>query len=165
MSAEVVWLPIADYPAYEVSSGGDIRISASGHVMRQKLLPTGYLLIGLVRDHRQKWMLVHRIVAKAFHGEAPSSLHQVAHNNGIRTDNRAANLRWATRQENWDDRRRHGTNILGERNPAAKLTPTAVRDIRRMNADGIDNATIARAFGVTRANIRHIVKGRNWRHV
>ena len=43
---------------------------------------------------------VHRIVATAFHGEAPSDQHVVDHIDTNRSNNRADNLRWLTKLEN-----------------------------------------------------------------
>lgn len=43
---------------------------------------------------------VHRIVATAFHGEAPSSQHVVDHIDTNRRNNRPENLRWLTKLEN-----------------------------------------------------------------
>lgn len=43
---------------------------------------------------------VHRIVATAFHGEAPSSQHVVDHIDTNRCNNRPTNLRWLTKLEN-----------------------------------------------------------------
>ncbi|MCR5045070.1 MAG: HNH endonuclease [Treponema sp.] len=53
---------------------------------------SGYLLIAGVR--------VHRIVATAFHGEAPSKEYIVDHKNTNKQDNRPTNLRWVTKLEN-----------------------------------------------------------------
>jgi len=47
--------------------------------------------------------LVHRIVATAFHNEPPSDKHVVDHIDTNRTNNRADNLRWLTREENLYD--------------------------------------------------------------
>ena len=52
----------------------------------------GYLHIAGVR--------VHRIVATAFHGDAPTKEHIVDHINTNKQDNRPENLRWLTRLEN-----------------------------------------------------------------
>lgn len=52
----------------------------------------GYLHIGGVR--------IHRIVATAFHGAAPSKDHIVDHKNTNKQDNRPENLRWITKLEN-----------------------------------------------------------------
>ena len=53
---------------------------------------TGYLEIASVR--------VHRIVATAFHGDAPTKEHVVDHIDTNRQNNRPENLRWITRLEN-----------------------------------------------------------------
>lgn len=52
----------------------------------------GYLVIADVP--------VHRIVATAFHGTAPTEQHVVDHINTNKQDNRPENLRWVTRLEN-----------------------------------------------------------------
>ena len=53
---------------------------------------TGYMEFGGER--------VHRIVATAFHGEAPSDQHVVDHIDTNRKNNRPLNLRWLTKLEN-----------------------------------------------------------------
>jgi hypothetical protein len=55
-------------------------------------LKTGYLEIASVR--------IHRIVATAFHGEAPTKEHVVDHIDTNKQNNRPDNLRWVTRLEN-----------------------------------------------------------------
>jgi hypothetical protein len=54
---------------------------------------------------------------------------------------------------------------LGERNGFAKLTADAVRDIRRLSAEGESDASLARRFSVTDRAIHRVVKRRNWAHV
>jgi hypothetical protein len=53
---------------------------------------TGYLEIASVR--------IHRIVATAFHGDAPTKEHVVDHIDTNKQNNRPENLRWITRLEN-----------------------------------------------------------------
>ena len=53
---------------------------------------SGYLEIGSAR--------IHRIVATAFHGEAPSETHVVDHIDTNKHNNRPSNLRWLTKLEN-----------------------------------------------------------------
>ena len=55
-------------------------------------IKTGYLEIASVR--------IHRIIATAFHGEAPTKEHVVDHIDTNKQNNRPDNLRWVTRLEN-----------------------------------------------------------------
>lgn len=57
-----------------------------------KNLEKGYMEIASVQ--------VHRIVATAFHGEAPTSQHVVDHKDTNKCNNRPENLRWVTKFEN-----------------------------------------------------------------
>lgn len=71
----------------------------------------GYLTVkARTPSGRMKKLMVHKEVCSAFHGSKPSRLHEVCHNNGIRTDNRSSNLRWGTRSENAIDRTLHGNS-------------------------------------------------------
>ncbi|MBJ2228543.1 HNH endonuclease [Pseudomonas simiae] len=54
----------------------------------------GYLSVHLAR----KYVLVHRLVALTFIG--PSHLPQVNHLNGVKSDNRLANLEWCSISDN-----------------------------------------------------------------
>ncbi len=111
-------------------------------------------------------MFVHRVVCEAFHGPKPSLRHQAAHWNGIVSDNRAANLRWATPEENEADKVFHGVAVRGERHPLAKLREVDVVAIRAMLATGrFSRSAIAPLFGVSVAKIDQIARRRSWRHV
>jgi hypothetical protein len=65
----------------------------------------GYQVVCLndSRNGRRKTFRVHRLVCLTFHGASDGVRTEVAHNNGIRDDNRAINLRWATHIENMAD--------------------------------------------------------------
>jgi hypothetical protein len=51
-------------------------------------------------------VFLHRVVLLAFVGPRPANC-EACHSNGIRSDNRLANLRWDTRESNVADRVRH----------------------------------------------------------
>lgn len=98
---------------YEVSSDGRVRslprevVHGRGHrYFREgrelKLVlkkGTGYIQVSLCRQGKQFDRLVHILVAEAFHGPKMPGM-EVLHLNAERSDNRASNLRWGTRQEN-----------------------------------------------------------------
>ena len=160
------WKVCEEYPAYEISSDGEIRRVCDGLIMKQKMSHAGYYLIGLTRDKKQTYGSVHRLVAKAFLGPPPTPEHEVAHNDGTRTNNSDVNLRWATRIENFADKRIHGTALIGENNPASKLTESDVIQIRNLYESGArSRRELAERFGVTKAAIRFVVTRRTWSHI
>jgi hypothetical protein len=69
----------------------------------------GYLMVGidrtLQRSHRVAWAMVH--------GRWPT--HEIDHRNGIKDDNRIANLREATHKQNHENRRADARSASGFR--------------------------------------------------
>lgn len=114
---------------------------------------------------RGKSLSVHRAVCTAFHGPAPSSIHQAAHRDGNPQNNRADNLTWATPQENAAHCLAHGTRVRGELLWRAKVTDRDVRVIRRARRLGIPSARLMARYGITRATVYNIATGRTWAHV
>ncbi len=169
------WRPVPEFEGlYEVSSAGRVRSleRTSGHGRHARrlrgriLTPTGspYRGVGLYRDGRCTWRRVHRLVALAFLGPALEG-HDVAHNDGDKTNNRVSNLRWATRMANMADSIVHGTMPRGSRKPEAKLTESTVREMRRLYGEGLTQREVGRRFGVSQQTAQRAVTGRTWRHV
>src|SRR3990167_11158931 len=94
------WRTIDGWP-HEVSSLGRVRRGLSGSTCPGRLVQPirEYVRVSLRRDRRQTAHPVHRLVADAFLGSRPPG-HQINHKNGNKTDNRAENLEWVTRNEN-----------------------------------------------------------------
>lgn len=179
------WRPVAGYPAYAVSSLGRIRragatarFKPSNKMLNSKPGPSGYRAVALHADGKQLTTTVHAVVCEAFHGPRPSPDHQAAHYDGVRTNNRADNLRWATRAENMADQERHGTRprgethhsrlkpdclARGERNGGGgKLTESDVIAIR---ADRRLHREIAADFGIVKSMVSMIKRNEVWKHV
>lgn len=176
---EEIWKPIPGYEGYyEASSEGRIRSvdrvvttnrpkkgggyvveHRKGMVRSTRLNPAGYPVINLSKDGVRKTGVVHQLVCSAFHGERPTPKHVVAHNDGVPTNCRSMNLRWATQTENLADRHIHGTAPVGEKQYSAKLTWGKVREIRASN----DNINIlAERYGVYPGHIRKILRNEKW---
>lgn len=110
-----------------------------------------------------KTVRVNRYICGLAHGPAPSSEHQAAHWCGNTRCANPRHLRWATCLENMRDKERHGTKLLGERNPKARLSVEDVRLIRSLKGQ-IPRAELAARFGVTPEHIWGICIRKAWRH-
>lgn len=125
MADRTEWRLIAEFPAYAVSSAGEVkRITPdkygrlSGTPMKASSDSDGYLQVNLFGPNGKRTVKIHRAVCDAFHGPRPSGDHEVAHGDGARQNNRSENLRWATRKENAADRDLHGRTVRGDTHPA-----------------------------------------------
>lgn len=108
-------------------------------------------------------MNAHRAVCLLAHGEPPTAAHiEVAHSCGNRKCCNPAHLRHATSAENSADALAHGTFLVGERAPRAKLREADVRQIR---ASSESHASLGRRFGVSGGAIHLIRSGENWAHL
>lgn len=178
------WRAVAEFPEYAVSNWGRFRRTATssrGHkpkIVEGHIGSHGYRGVTLWVKGKKFHKLLHRLVCEAFHGTAPTPLHQVAHNDGTRINNRAENLRWATRAENMADSLLHGTRAMGathgrtvspERTPRgvqhghAKLTEAEVLAIRA--ADGMTGRALAARHSVSPATVSLVRSGKVWRHI
>lgn len=146
----------------EVSSKGLRKRILNGRILKQTVHPSGYLVVGLAKDGLLKQRLVHRLVASAFLGLAPSPSHEAAHNDGDRTNPALNNIRWATKKENAADKRLHGTNNEGSFNGRTSLSESDVKAIvARVEELGCQK-TAAKEFGLPVATLNHIMTGRTW---
>jgi len=161
-----VWNTVLADPGYSVSTYGRVRNSRTLHLLKPWFAGK-YLYVGLNRSGIKTG--IHRLVAFAFLGPAPSPLHEVAHNDGNPKNNYISNLRWATHKENMVDKSKHGTNYFhgwhGEKHPRAKLRDAQVIDIRRSASEGVFRKTLADTHKVSHATIDQIIQGRSWTHL
>ena len=152
------WLPVPSLPEYEVSDEGRVRSARRGHVLAQRLV-RGYCLVWLLGSG----YLVHRLVLRAFVGE-PEPGQEGAHWNGNSADNRLANLRWASRDENERDKVAHGSAPRRERHPRARLTEAAIAEIRAAPKMYGYRKALAARFGVSVHAIADVLGERSWRN-
>lgn len=114
------WRDIAGYEGlYQVSDWGNIMSVRKNEKMKPSLGKNGYLKTVLTKDKERKYALIHRLIAETFVAN-PENKSCVDHINGVRTDNRAENLRWVTHKENnsFELARKHQRESkIGEKNP------------------------------------------------
>lgn len=154
------WAEIEGFP-YFVSDQGRVKNAASGRVLDPGPHPSGYVYVSLVRDKAPHRHPVHRLVAKAFIPNATGAP-VVNHINGIRADNRAANLEWATHSENAQKRvfPRHGPRVkpVDQLLPDGGLVKTWGSMREAADSVGVAPETLARYVGDAR-----VLKGFLWR--
>lgn len=179
------WRTVPGYPTYAVSNHGRIcrvgattRYRASRKMLGVKPGRNGYRAVALHADGKQRSTSVHVVVCETFHGPRPSEDHEVAHFDGDRLNNRADNLRWATRVENMADQARHGTRPRGDTHHS-KLKPECLargernggggklteKDVRAIRADTRIHREIAADYGVVKSMVAMIKRKEAWKHV
>lgn len=163
---------------YEVSDYGRIRsfLSNTGNrktiprILKPMIHKSGYRMVnirekedGLVKKKRMA-----PLILTAFIGPCPKGL-EAAHWDGVKTNDKLSNLRWATKKENQHDKIRHGTHNRGERSGSAKLTEKDILEIRRRYVPfsrGPDNTVnMAREFGVTSQHLGNVIKRKKWSYI
>jgi hypothetical protein len=148
---------------YMVSDQGEVysksRPKARARIMKPAVAVGGYPIVSLCQGSERKMFLVHRLVAEAFLGKRPQGC-EIAHINGVPSDNRADNLCYKTRTENESDKAIHGTLLRGERTPSAKLNWEQVKEIREAS---LHQKVLAQKFGVARSTVQRIQSGEYWR--
>ena len=95
----VVIAPIPGYPGYLASWSGGIWSERLGRFASPHDNGKGYQQVAVYVNGKWKTVLVHRLIALAFHPNE-LGLPQVDHINRIKSDNCAENLRWCTWREN-----------------------------------------------------------------
>ncbi len=184
-NSTVVYRQLPEYPGYRIGEDGTVwtcwiknihpavgqrglrgtfyTLGNDWKKMRLGLHPkTKYQTIVL---RGKKTRLAHSLVLQAFTGPCPPKL-EACHNDGNRSNNAAANLRWDTKSSNQADRITHGTDNSGERNPWAKLTDDVVRALRREYVPRkVTFQKLADKYGITKGNVIHVIKRHTWKHV
>ena len=155
------WRSVVGYEElYEVSNYG--RVRTTPRILRQSpssQLP--YPLVHLRKDGQTHGRLVHRLVLETFVGPAPEGM-EACHNDGNAANANLDNLRWDTKKNNAADRKRHGTEVSGERNSHATLTREDVAKIQELLLQGMRQSTIALLFNVVQTTISRINLGKHW---
>lgn len=169
------WMDVRGYEGrYKVSNFGRVESQPNKRRHTAMILKqsahkrTGHMIVNLTSDEGGKWKQkchwVHRLVLEAFEGPCPADM-EGCHGDGNPANNHLGNLRWDTDKGNAADRLKHGTDAIGENNPAAKLTEVGVQDIKRRIASGDADDAIAGDYGVSPYTIKNIRNKNIWRHV
>lgn len=153
-----------EFPRLVIADDGTLW-GPSGKRLRPFRDKTEYLKFNLYRG-QGRWSQhgVHIAVCTAYHGPRPDG-QVVRHLDGNPRNNRADNLCWGTGAENEADKILHGTALLGELHPQAKLTASDVRAIRSAPPYYGYRRDLAARYGVSVGTISQIRTGQTWGHL
>lgn len=120
---EEVWKTYPDYSFIEVSNLGRVRTKdryvlngknskrlVKGQVLKQQLLPNGYIQVHFRVDGKYAHLYIHRAVAICFIPN-PNNYPEVNHIDCDRTNNRVDNLEWCTPEYNIAYREKYGVAL------------------------------------------------------
>lgn len=153
------WRKIPGFPKYMASNRGRIKNIKTERILKQSTSsPDGRCRVCL-RRHGETYhspKLVHRLVAMAFHGEAPKGRNLALHKDGNYLNNIPENLYWGNQYENAQDRIRHGRygNNGGRRK---KITDDAIREIWKMWNSGMNKTAICREIKISYVTVLRII--------
>lgn len=160
--AERVWNPqwkdIPGFDGYEVSNYGQIQ-KIGGQPRKTHKEKSGHLSVMI----RRKRLRVHHAVLFAFVGPMPDGM-ECRHLDGNPENNTLENLCWGTRQQNMDDKSKHGTQPWGESSVTAKLTSIQVLEIRQ-RWEKESSRKLASEYGVSHTAIRRAALGIKWKRL
>lgn len=180
MTKKLVWRPVVGFEDhYEVSSDGRVRRTVDHRGKRvdreiSQKVAQRYLDVCLSAHNKKGSHRVHRLVAMAFLGPAPSEKHQVNHIDGDRLNNCVTNLEWCTASENVRHARDTGLVLnpsppplfRGEDHPISKLDERSVQEIRYLTSlPFTSDKRIGDIYGVSKTAVKMIAMNRNWPHV
>lgn len=164
------WCEHPDAPGYFFSREGHAaRANVRKDVVRVNLLKgcecgLGYRAISHpIGGGRYGRIYIHRAVCLLFNGAAPNDGMCVRHLDTNLRNNRASNLAWGTAIDNAADGKLAGKSPKGTRNPMAKLTEAAVKEIRTIRKErGLTFKQLASDFGVSTMTAYRAAVGQSW---
>ena len=172
MSEQESWRTILGFEGwYEVSNYGRVRRIREGsrtwpgRVLKLQLYSRGRLGCLLFRNGKRTHALVSRLVAEAFLGSIPKTMH-VHHVDGDVTNNHVDNLQIVSPSKHAYIAYQLGQrSARGVNNGRSKLTPELVRAIRTDVADGATQASVAKRLGLHQSTISKVISKRYWAHI
>lgn len=164
-----IWKKVVGFEGlYAVSNFGRIKRTAKGkgtypgRIVKKSNHSAGYDAVNLSDGKNRHYDLVHRIACLAFYGDPPSAIHEVAHRDGNKKNNRLANLRWATPSENTYDNFINGTS---NGNSAQNRKMLSDDDVMAIRQDKRKSHEVAEDYGVTATNITAIWRRDTYKHI
>lgn len=156
-TTSIEWTEISDANRYRINNIGEI-IGPTQKLLRPMKSESGHLYVFINRKKR----FVHRLVLEAFCGRCPNGM-ECRHLDGDPSNNNISNLRWGTKKENVEDRRRHGRMPVPHLSQFTKLKPKDIPVIRLLHENGNSSRSIGKIFHTSHVTIQKIVRDERWK--
>ena len=146
---------LEEFPWILACREGYLINSKSGVIIRGAIKKSGYVEVCLKdTDGSAKTRSLHRLIASAFCARDEGQ-NEVNHINGVKSDNRAENLEWVTRNDNL--RHAYETGLREDDVSARSVIAESMDSGERMEFRSIYSA--ARFLGISQGNICMCCKG------
>lgn len=169
------WKPVVGYEGFYLASNmGRVKgvsrdvpsVSqmrrVAGILLKMHRHSAGYSVVDLRQLNVRVTKYVHRLVLEAFVGPCPEG-QECRHLNGDRSDARLENLAWGSREEQAEDKRRHGTMPMGENHWASIYTTRDVQIMRTLRDNGVTTKVIGMAFDAHPSAVASITNRSKWK--
>ena len=113
--------PVIGFEEYSIDTNGVV-YGKNGNPLKFSINPKGYAIINFYVQHKRYGFAVHTLVARQFIPNTNPAATQVNHKNGVKLQNNADNLEWATPSENMQ----HSIHILCQHTGASNGKARAV---------------------------------------
>ncbi len=122
-----------------------------------------YVRYTLHHNGKSTRCFAHTLVLRAFIGDDKNKMPHHINNNSL--DNSLSNLKWVTSSENTKYAYADGRipSRRGEASNSAKLSSSAVAEIRARYGRGSSCATLATAYGIHKSTAHRIATRRTWK--
>lgn len=150
----------------KINNGSSYRLSKD-YVMKSYDNGWGYLRVCLRNNNKQKFYLIHRLIAEHFIPN-PNNFNVVNHIDGNKKNNKISNLEWCDHSHNNKHAFRTGliNSLKGEKHPRSKLNEKQVIEIKKLLSEGLlTQREIAKKFNIHPNTINGIYKNQIWRHL
>lgn len=167
------WLPIPEYEdLYEIDTYGNIKSLITNKILKPQLDRKGYFRIGLTKNKKQKFYLIHRLVALTFLPN-PNDYKIINHKDGNPKNNYVENLEWCTYSYNIQHAYNTGlkkgisAEHKGINNPKSKLNE---EDVKYILKDKENKINIKESYNqyqnkITFKGFENIWYGYTWKHL
>ena len=149
------FIEIERFPGYSINKTGDVFSQKSGYVLTphiQRMRSGTYYTIGPWKDGKNHTVYIHHLVVEIFLPPKPFTGAVIRHLDGDSFNNYYKNLQWGSRQDDVNDKKKHGKPQQG----LSRFSAEIIKEIRVSKESDI---MLGYKYFVNRETIRKIKRG------